>query len=260
MHALVAARPRSRAARPRACGTSRRRPRCGRRSAPRRSASMLRVLTLPMSCSSAPQRTSRRGTACHTTCLVCFQTSLWRHSPSPKPTMRVHLGQPRLEHADLEQRVEALLRVPAEQQAVELVAQDARARARAARRRPGARAAAGSASRVDRGARAPPSAARASARGATLCAVSSIEPSPAWCIRARGQGRRAGERIYTASPPAWECQSRRAADFSRFSGYDRPRRARRMATRRCRSADAHLALAAVDRGRRRPGAVRADLR
>jgi hypothetical protein len=54
--------------------------------------SMRRVFTLPMSCSSAAHRTSVRGTACSTTCLVCFHTSLWRHSPSPKPTMAFTSG------------------------------------------------------------------------------------------------------------------------------------------------------------------------
>ena len=53
---------------------------------------MRRVFILPMSWSSAPQRTSRRGTDCHTTCFVCFQTSLWRNSPSPKPTIACTSG------------------------------------------------------------------------------------------------------------------------------------------------------------------------
>ena len=98
----------------------------------------LRVFTLPMSCKSAPQRTSSRGTLCHTTCFVCFQTSLWRHSPSPKPTSACDLGQPDIEQADLEQGVEAHVGLPAGEQAIELVrARTAHARACSTRRRSG---------------------------------------------------------------------------------------------------------------------------
>ena len=46
------------------------------------SGSITRVRTLPMSCSSADQRTIGLGTDCSTTSFVCSQTSLWRRPPS----------------------------------------------------------------------------------------------------------------------------------------------------------------------------------
>ena len=54
-----------------------------------------------------------------TTCFVCFQTSLCRHSPSPKPTIALDLGQERVEHAAGEQRVEPLVRVAPHDHAIE---------------------------------------------------------------------------------------------------------------------------------------------
>ena len=73
--ALVAREREPRAA---SCRTSARRPRRDRGSGRPRSVNV-RVGTLPMSWSSAAQRTSGRRTVCRTTCLVCAQTSLcWR--------------------------------------------------------------------------------------------------------------------------------------------------------------------------------------
>ena len=72
-----------------------------------------------MSCKSAAQRTSRRGTACRTTCFVCFHTSLWRHSPSPKPTSACDLGQDHVERAAGEQRVEPALGIASHHDPIE---------------------------------------------------------------------------------------------------------------------------------------------